>query len=175
MLKADGIYKYGTAFLPRWDAEIPVAWEASNPKSEWFPVRRICLVLGIESQDQIDKMRADSRFDGALREVPMRIPPVGWRSPICVHRDKLPLWFMGIDPARCALKAQGELQDFQAELLAEGERILFHPGQRPRKESPAKVTHTAWSETRFTCEHGTEYSILVENGVPILRRLSDGE
>jgi len=89
-----------------------------------FPMRALCQVLGIAPQMQVQRLRADSRFAGALQELP--IPTVkGLRQAVCIKKQQVGPWLATIDPARCALAARGPIERFQRELFDAADRFLF--------------------------------------------------
>jgi hypothetical protein len=170
---ATGTYTYDAAHLPRWNAEIPVAVEG---KIQWFPVRPICLVLGIDSRTQVAILKGSDKYTGAWVEIPIK-SPAGWRPTVCIRRDKVPQWFLDIDAARCALTARDELERFQTELLAEGERMLF--GRKPSAPEQARgiVAYTARIEIQMAClDCGAPHFIVYENGeATVVRMHMEGE
>jgi len=175
MITAQGAYTYDKAYLPRWNAEIPVATDGSRPSQvQWFPVRPICLVLGIDSRSQLAALKSNPRFGSALLEVPIK-SNAGWRATICIRRDKLSHWLLDIDPQRCALKAREELDAFQQELLAEGDRILFGRAPRTPSHSRGLSAYTVRVEFRISClDCGAPHYVLYENGeVTVVHAVDD--
>jgi hypothetical protein len=121
-----GMYTYGVATLPRWDTELPVAKETDST-SQWFLVRAMCRVLGVDDETQVDIVK--KAYSYALREVPMKLPRVGWRSVLCIRRKEMALWVGGIDPKRCKLSARGPLEEFRQDLLTAADRLFWRPSQ----------------------------------------------
>src|SRR5215472_2289004 len=121
-----GMYTYGTVMLPRWEAELPVAKE-SGSTSQWFPVRSMCRILGVDDETQVEI--AKKAYLDALREVPMKLPRVGWGSVLCIRRKEMALWVGGIDPKRCKMGARGPLEEFRRDLLSAADRLFWNPAQ----------------------------------------------
>jgi len=165
---AQGTYAYDIADLSRWDAKIPIAVEG---KIQWFPIRAICLVLGVDSRSQIVALKGSSKYEGAILEIPIK-SPAGWRPTQCIRRDKVAQWFLDIDATRCKLGAREELEAFQIDLLAEGERMLF--GRKPNLPTKERgiTYHTARIEIEMAClDCGAPHFIVIEDGASEVIRM----
>jgi P22_AR N-terminal domain len=122
MTTASETYRYCRLRIRYFDVDVPAV---AIGRMVCFPLRALCKVIGINAQTQVDKLRADSAYTGALREdVP--IPTIkGERPATCIRRKEVGRWLLGIDAARCAITARGPLERFQEELLAAADRWLF--------------------------------------------------
>lgn len=166
----EATYTYGTAYLTRWDAELPIAREGNT---QWMPVRALCTILGIDSGGQLAVLRADSRYRDALREA--AIPTAkGWHTAIWIRRAEAALWLAGIDPARVKITARGPLADFQVELMAEADRLLFGAAPRAGEAERGRVDVIMDARPgvyRVYCEDcGAPHIIVVEDGKPRVER-----
>jgi P22_AR N-terminal domain len=160
-------YTYGTALLTRWEAEVPIAREGNT---QFFPVRALCLVLGIDSRTQLVVLQADSRYRDALRDIPQQTA-AGWRVATWIRRAEAALWLAGIDPARCSLTARGPLADFQRDLMLEADRLLFGAAPAVRPERRGEASYSQREEIHMACQDcGAPHIVVIVNGVAHVER-----
>jgi P22_AR N-terminal domain len=95
-------------------------------RTVYFPVRAVCMVLGVNHRTQRARLQTDSRFNSpALRDLPV-MTSQGYRDTLCIRKDKVGAWLALIDPPHCKLaKTRELLEKFQAELFAAADRFLF--------------------------------------------------
>ncbi len=125
MTTVSGEIKYRSTVLtiPRFDVRVSVV--TLDRTHVYFPVKAVCMVLGINPQTQKTRIKADGRFKGAWRDLPISTPK-GYRDTLCLHKDKVATWLGLIDPAHCKLaKTRAKLEEFQAELFAAADRFLW--------------------------------------------------
>ena len=121
MATATEAYRYARLRVQLFDKDVPTV---AVGRTVYFPIRALCNVLGITPQAQISKLRADARYAGAIRDIP--IPTVkGLREAACVRKREAARWLSEIDAARVVLSVRGTLQQFQDELFAAADRWLF--------------------------------------------------
>lgn len=115
-------YRYSRLRVARFDREIPAV---AIGRAVYFPLRTLCEQMGLAPQKQIGRLRADSRFRGALRDLP--IPTIkGRRDTVCIRKQDVGGWLATVDPAHCALaRTRKQIEEFQAELFAAADRWLF--------------------------------------------------
>lgn len=114
-------YRYSRLRIRIFDTTAPAV---ATGRTVYFPLRALCKALGIAPQIQINKLRADARYQDALRELP--VPTIkGMRNAMCLRKREVARWFSEIDTARCAPSVRGRLQEFQEELFAAADRWLF--------------------------------------------------
>ncbi len=172
MATAAGVYTYGVLRLPKWGYDAPLAQEGT---AQYFPVRPLCEWLEIDARSQREKLRSDSRYEDALREIPF-LGTSGWRSHLCIRRAELGLWFAGMDVRRVSAHVRGRLDEFQRDLMAEAQRLLFGAAPLAPVGERGQVTYQQREEIRFACiECGAVHRILIENGVvTVLSAGNDG-
>lgn len=121
-------YRSAVLAIPRFGVQVRAV---SLERKVYFPVRAVCMVLGISHQPQKTRLKADSRFTGALREIPINTSQ-GYRDTLCIRKDRVAAWLALIDPSHCKLaKTRERLQEFQAELFAAADRFLFGDAGAP--------------------------------------------
>lgn len=161
-------YTYKAVRLARWDFETPVAHVG---RVQYFPVRHFCKRLKIDSRTQISVIKADSRFDGALKEIPFKTD-VGWRPTLWLRREKLALWLLGIDARRCALGSTTDLQTFQEDVLREADSLLFGAAPHAAPDERGLVSSSVRVELVMNClDCGAPHYIVHENGETTIVRL----
>lgn len=115
-------YRSAVLSIPRFGVQVRAV---SIERKVYFPVRAVCMVLGMSHQSQKTRLKADSRFTDALRELPVSTSG-GYQDTLCIRKDKVAAWLALIDPSHCKLaKTRERLQEFQAELFAAADRFLF--------------------------------------------------
>lgn len=115
-------YRSAVLAIPRFGVQVRAV---SLERKVYFPVRAVCMVLGIGHQPQKTRLKADSRFADALREIPINTSQ-GYRDTLCLRKDKVAAWLALIDPSHCKLaKTRERLEEFQAELFAAADRFLW--------------------------------------------------
>ena len=121
MATATEAYRYSRLRVPILRADMPAV---AAGRTVYFPLRAMCKLLGIAPQMQINKLRTDTRYTDALRDLP--IPTVkGIRNATCLRKRETARWLAEIDTARCAPHVRDSLQQFQDELFAAADRWLF--------------------------------------------------
>jgi hypothetical protein len=121
MATATETYRYSRLRVRVFEVDVPAV---AVGRTVYFPMRALCKILGIAAQMQVEKLRHDGRYAGALRELP--IPTIkGLREATCIRKTEAARWLSEIDTARCALTARGPLARFQSELFAAADRWLF--------------------------------------------------
>lgn len=122
MTTATESYRYARLRIRPFDVDVPTV---NAGRAVYFPLRALCEVVGVASQMQIKRLKADSRFaGGALREIP--IPTTkGMRNAICLRMQQVGVWLATIDPSHTTITTRGTLEAFQRALFAAAERFLF--------------------------------------------------
>lgn len=121
MTTAVEAYRYSRLRIRYFDVDVPAV---AVGRGVYFPMRALCKVVGITPQMQVNKLREDSRYKDALRELP--IPTIkGMREATCIRKKDVARWLSEIEPSRCAITARGPLERFQGELFAAADRWLF--------------------------------------------------
>jgi hypothetical protein len=170
-------------YLAEWDLTLFLVKtpEVKQPEDCWFSVSPICDQLGIEDYRQRQRLQADHRFTGYLRELPVKTD-AGYRTSLCMRMGKIGLWFTTINPAKVGARFQGRLEQLQADLEARAARAVLGKAAdylAPSTKRPALADNsstsdpasmrpdaTARAEIYFRCEHGTDYCIVIEDGKP---------
>jgi hypothetical protein len=135
--------KYRSAVLPIPYFNVEVRAVAVS-RTVYFPVRAVCMVLGVHHRTQRARLQADSRFAGAgvLRDLPVRTSQ-GYRDMLCIRKDKVSTWLALIDPPHCKLaKTRELLEKFQAELFAAADRFLFGQVDPPAAAMLVSAAHS---------------------------------
>lgn len=115
-------YRSAVLTIPRFEVQVRAV---SLEHRVYFPVKAICLVLGINHQTQKTRLKADSRFSAGLREIPINTSQ-GYRDTLCIRKERIGAWLAMIEPSHCKLaKTRERLEQFQAELFAAADRFLF--------------------------------------------------
>lgn len=154
-------YTYKEVYVTGFDFTTPVAHEGHT---QYFPVRHFCKWLGIDPHDQVEWLNKDSRFASARREIPYKTG-AGWRPALWIHRDKLALWLLHIEPSRCKLDNRDRLEDFQEAVVKAATALLFGAAPKARPDERGVLSHTAQQTLRFACpDCGSVYLITVEDG-----------
>ena len=122
MTTATDTYRYGRLKLHYFAAEQPAV---AIGRGVYFPVRALCETLGLYHQSQRRRLKVDTRFREALRELP--VPTVkGLRDTLCIRKQDVAKWLGLIDPAKCAIaKTRADLERFQADLFAAADRFMW--------------------------------------------------
>jgi hypothetical protein len=121
-------YRSAVLAIPRFGVQVRAV---SLERRVYFPVRAVCMVLGISHQPQKARLKADSRFADALRGLPVSTSG-GYQDTLCIRKDMVAAWLGLIDPSHCKLaKTRERLQEFQAELFAAADRFLFGDAGAP--------------------------------------------
>lgn len=163
-------YTYKTMRLARWDFETPVAYIGTV---QYFPVRHFCKRLHIDSRTQIGVIKADTRFDEALQEIPFKTE-AGWRPTMWLRRDRLSLWLLGIDAKRCALGSVEDVQMFQEDVIRAADALLFGSAPQVAPEERGVVSATVRVEMVVNCfDCGAPHYIVHENGHTTVERMRD--
>ena len=124
MTTVSGEIKYRSALLtiPRFNVKVRAALLG---RTVYFPVKAVCIVLGLAPQKQRQRLQADSRFTEALCDIPINTVK-GYRDTLCIRKDKVAAWLGLVEPSHCKLtKTREKLQEFQAELFAAADRFLW--------------------------------------------------
>jgi hypothetical protein len=122
MTTATETYRYGRLHIAHFAREVPAL---AIGRAVYFPLRALCEQLGLAPQKQIGRLKADSRFRPALRDIP--IPTIkGLREAVCIRKQDVAPWLITVDPAKCAhAKTRAKLEEFQSELFAAADRFLW--------------------------------------------------
>jgi P22_AR N-terminal domain len=108
--------------IPHFDVQVRAV---RVERSVYFPVKAVCIVLGLNPQTQKTRIKADGRFKRSWRDLPITTTK-GYRQTLCLHADKLATWLGLVDPAKCKLaRTRERLDDFQRELFAAADRFLW--------------------------------------------------
>jgi hypothetical protein len=166
-------------YLPEWDLTLFLVKtpEVKQPEDCWFSVSPICDQLGIEDYRQRQRLQADRRFSGYLRDLPVKTD-AGYRTSLCMRIGKIGLWFTMINPAKVGTRFQGRLEQLQVDIearathaiLGEAAEYLAPSTKRPApadgSSDPTGMQPVAAvrAEIHFRCEHGTDYCIVIEDG-----------
>jgi|SRR5579859_1241129 len=156
-------YTYKTATVRQFNFTMPVAQE-NEGVTQWLPIRHFCLWLGIDSRSQIATLKADGRYDEALREIPY-LTGTGWRTAMWIRRDKLARWLLDIDAKRCKLGSREDIEEFQAAVLKAAEALLFGASAPHPTSERGVLAHSERHTVRFACpDCGAAYLITIEDG-----------
>lgn len=108
---------------------------AQIERNLYFPVRTICLALGIAPQTQIDRLRNDSDFAPLMRSFEVETKR-GSRDAVFLHYDGMGLWLASVQSSRVREDAREKVREFRAEVMRAASRILFHE-EEPLKRMEA--------------------------------------
>jgi len=141
--------------LGDWDLDLFLVRtpEVKSPQDCWFSVRPICEQLGVDVSGQRERLQADHRFVGSLRELPVKTG-AGYRPSLCMRIEKIGLWFTIISPLKINPRFRGKLEALQADIerkaaeaiLGEAAAHLLPTHAKP--ETPVEVVH---GEMHFHC------------------------
>lgn len=152
--------KYGSIYLPRWDAEITVAFDGS---SQWFPVKRMCAILGVRVARQRTVIRR--RYPGAIRDDILYQTRGGNQATLWIRRKECTKWIDNINPLRCEITKRGTLQEFQDDLSVEADRLLFSPAAKSAIVDRGVLATSSRQEILFACpDCGSTHRIIIING-----------
>jgi P22_AR N-terminal domain len=163
-------YTYPTLSLPRWDLTVPTARQGNTL---YFPVAFFCDFLGIDKRKQVEVLRADPRNGGdlVLREVPFKLSGVGWRTPLAIRKAEAAVWLAGIDPARCKPAVRDRVRDFQADVIAAADRLLFGESPSVPVEQRGAVEYSQHERVKMNClDCGAPHVVVIINGVAHVER-----
>lgn len=157
------IYKLETIVLPRWDVALHVAVERDR-KTQWFPLRALCGVLGISWPSQSEVIKRTPRLEEATRILQLQTD-AGMRPMVCMKRPELAFWLAGIDARRVKADFRDELEAFQIELMNAADKLLW-PGTHVLPAGQRGVLyHADRTEITFACEDcGAFHRIILEDG-----------
>jgi P22_AR N-terminal domain len=167
-------YHYGIVTLPRWNATVSVAQEVDK-HIQWFPVRHMCGVLGVEEERQVKIVKES--YPHALDTISLRLTSDSpWRPVLCIRRKEMADWVGHIKPEKCKLSARGPLIEFQEELLAAADRLFWRPARSAPEGERAGVTFSARIEVQMHCQDcGAPHYIIHEHGETTVIRIRDEE
>ncbi len=112
-------------FVPEFNLRLPCVIVGKN--TVYFPIRHVCMALGIGSNRQLERLAHDGRFngDGDIETLPI-ITKRGSRPTECIRRDKVATWFTLINPRRVGKPdVRDRLEQFQAAIFAAADRFLW--------------------------------------------------
>lgn len=144
-------YHSAVLTIPRFGVQVRAV---SLERRVYFPVCAVCMVLGISHQSQKTRLKVDSRFADALRELSVSTSG-GYQDTLCIRKDMVAAWLSLINPSHCKLaKTRERLQEFQAELFAVADRFLFGDVGASGKLAATKkfpmITLMSWWRTFVT-------------------------
>jgi hypothetical protein len=115
-------YKPFAVQLPKWDMDVTIV--RTNDGRTYFAVRHICEALGLARQPQLTALQSDERYADALQG--FRIPTEGgMQDVVCLRRRECAWWLANINPKKCAATVRDRLEEFQADLMAEADRLAW--------------------------------------------------
>lgn len=119
-------------YVDALDREIWVAEDAEGRL--YFPVRPSCAALGIDPDNALDTIKADSRLAPGLRLI--RLPSPGGDQPTqCLHSTEYGWWLAVLDPRRLRGLTDDQRLDFvgrQRILMQLAEEIMLRRGELHR-------------------------------------------
>jgi hypothetical protein len=166
-------YDLSEIYVPIVEQKIPVVIERpAEDRHQWLPVRPVCEALGVDPSGQLAVLRRNDKYAPYLRPIMMNVKGA-WREYMCIHIRMLPRWLDDIDPAKCALKARGQLRAFQDEVTMALQRLLFQ--YRAKIEQKGIIQSHTVASFVFVCDCGRAWRIVSENGEQYVERLKEVE
>lgn len=177
------LFKTRTYPLKEWGIAIKLVQtpDVRRPEDMWFVVSPLCEELGLSASRQRQRIKTDTvNYGGFWSELPVRVEwEDGYRRSLCLRMEKIGRFFDDINPNKVNPHFAGKLAQIRASaeraaaktLLGEdAEWIVPQEQGSDMSASPAPgpkvrvVRHP--EEIQFTCEHGTNYLIVIdEKGV----------
>ncbi len=115
-------YRFYPVLLSRWD--VKVIFVLAEDDTVYVPVRPLCRELGIDSPTQLARIKQSAKLAPGLREVPLQTSK-GERPTYALRRRECATWIADIDPERVKSSVQGKIREFQADVMAAADRLLF--------------------------------------------------
>ncbi|HEX9414822.1 MAG TPA: phage antirepressor N-terminal domain-containing protein [Ktedonobacterales bacterium] len=164
-MAAEPEYCFYEDSLPDWGiARIMLAEDEQG--DIFFPVRPICEAIGIDRSTQAAIVQQDSRTKKGARNI--WIPTRGGKQKsLCLRKHEVGIWLAIIDPPRVGERARGRLEEFQEDLWALADRIVFRRrrGVEAGTEDTGTVLQLHGSQRgEILCECGRLHVFEIANG-----------
>jgi len=186
------LFKTTTYPLEEWGITLKLVQtpDVRKPEDMWFVVTPLCEHLGVVAARQRQRIKADTiNYGGFWRELPVRIEwEDGYRRSLCLRMAKIGRFFDDINPNKANPRFAGKLALVRASaeraaaktLLGEHAEWIVPEGQvsgaSPGTPAPTPALASARAastepkarvvrkpeEIQFTCEHGTNYLIVID-------------
>lgn len=115
-------FRFYPVLLSRWD--VRVVFVLTQDETMYVPIRPLCRELGIDSPSQLARIKQNPKLARGLLEVPMPTSK-GERPTFALRRRECASWIADIDPDRVKAKVRGKLREFQSDVMAAADRLLF--------------------------------------------------
>lgn len=128
---------YDKVKLPEWGFEGPVTYFEGTI---YFSLRILCEYLGVEAQDQIERLRGHSTLKRFVRQAPIKTR-TGVRETWAIERRGIGWWIatMRSDAVRASIRDR--VIEFQEALIEEADRRFWSESERnPLAELRAAFT-----------------------------------
>jgi hypothetical protein len=126
-------------YVEALDGELWIAEDSSGRLH--FPVRLSCVALGIDPDNALDTIKADSRLSPGLQLI--RLPSPGGDQPMqCLHSTEYSWWLAMLDPRRFRHLTESQRQEFanrQRILMQLAEEIMLKRDELRRLHVPPAV------------------------------------
>jgi len=144
-------------YVDTLDSDLWIAEDATGRLH--FPIRSSCTALGIDADNALDNIKADSRLSPGLQVI--RLPSPGGDQPTqCLHSTEYSWWLAILDPRRFRHVSESQREEFtnrQRILMQLAEEIMLkrdelrHLHVRPAAAAPITVSGQISGDAR--CPH----------------------
>jgi hypothetical protein len=161
-------YKPYAVQLHRWDMAVTIV--RTDDGRAFFAVRPLCQGLGINSQTQLAMLQDDERYADALHT--FRIPTAGgMQDVVCLRRRETAWWIANVNPKKVKASVRDDLEEFQAALMAEADRLLFGALPHVPESERGHVDYRQHDRIRIAClDCGAPHVVVIENGQAYVMR-----
>jgi hypothetical protein len=162
--------------LPEWGvASIILAEDETGLL--FFPVRTLCLGLGIDSPTQAGVIRGDVGLRAESRDI--ELPAGRNKQPmLCLTKTGVAKWFARIDANRVGKHARGRIKEYQDDLWALAERLVFtrkRVSEAGADEGGQVVEVTGALSLTIDCDCGRTHVVELRGDVARVWHLSPAE
>jgi hypothetical protein len=135
----------------------------------YVPVRQICTELGINVDNQKNKLNGNPDYAEGLVELPVPTPG-GKQMMLCIRKKELAWWLVhDMDDKRCKPHIRGHLQEIKQAIIDAAERILFGDIEYVPESTRGIIAVSSRNEIVFAClDCGAKHRIVIVNGEPIV-------
>jgi P22_AR N-terminal domain len=165
---------------------IPVAVDG---KRVYVPCRYIATnVLGVDWKTQWEVLsNPDGRYQRHLREVPIRYPGAGMRTPLGLPASEAATWILSVNPLKVNADIRDDLEELQQELRDKADRLLWGDRAKPevvlgevplppKLKRRTSVVVEGVRQYRLACmECGAEHLLIDDGAGTVYLVLSDGD
>ena len=188
-------FRWYRRFLPACDAWLTVA-EDLDTGELWFPIRPLCLILGVDSPSQVERIKGSWRLAPALHQIsiPADQRHDGTWSNVqqtsCLPFDEFAWWMGDIDPRGATPRIREKLLRRQRALMALARelqraddagveelarRISSDDGAAPRAGAATAAATVATGEIHLHCPRCHTPICVVINGAHVVPGVEVGE